>query len=84
MNFALILFVLLVITGLVKLLDVLVFRKRRVAQHGQDEQAHRPWWIEYSLSFFPSFCLSLFCVRFCLNRSESRQAPCCRHCRMAT
>ncbi len=53
MNFALILFVLLVITGVIKLLDLLVFRKRRVAQFGEDEQAHRPWWIEYSLSFFP-------------------------------
>ncbi|ETF01692.1 signal peptidase [Advenella kashmirensis W13003] len=53
MNFALILFILLVITGVIKLFDALIFRKRRVAEYGADEQAHRPWWIEYSLSFFP-------------------------------
>src|SRR5215217_3830715 len=46
-NFALILFILLVLTGLVTLLDKLVFSKRR----GADEPD--PWWIEYPKSFFP-------------------------------
>src|SRR6187200_2057952 len=46
-NFALILFILLVITGLVTLLDKLVFSKRRGAD------APEPWWIEYPKSFFP-------------------------------
>jgi signal peptidase I len=46
-NFALILFILLVITGLVTLLDKLVWSKRRA--EGEEE----PWWIEYPKSFFP-------------------------------
>ena len=46
-NFALILFILLVITGLVTLADKLVFSKRRA--EGEAE----PWWIEYPKSFFP-------------------------------
>src|SRR5471030_258889 len=47
MNFALLLFSLLVITGAVSALDAIYFRKRRVA--GTKE----PWWIEYPKSFFP-------------------------------
>ena len=47
MNFALILFSLLVLTGIVVALDRLVLRVRRPA--GSKE----PWWIEYSRSFFP-------------------------------
>jgi signal peptidase I len=47
MNFALILFVLLVVTGLVAAVDRLHFSKARPA--GQKE----PWWIEYPKSFFP-------------------------------
>jgi signal peptidase I len=46
-NFALILFVLLVATGLVWLLDWAWLRKRRAAG------APDPWWIEYPKSFFP-------------------------------
>jgi len=46
-NFALILFVLLVATGAVALADRLVFARRR--QPGAKE----PWWIEYPKSFFP-------------------------------
>src|SRR5215211_1375578 len=46
-NFALILFILLVITGLVTLADKLIWSKRR---HPDDEE---PWWIEYPKSFFP-------------------------------
>src|SRR4051794_10315412 len=47
MNFALIMFLLLVVTGAMWLLDRFVLRKRRPA--GQRE----PWWVEYPKSFFP-------------------------------
>src|SRR5262245_63044649 len=47
MNFALILFVLTVVTGVIALADKLVLRKQRA--EGQPE----PWWIEYPNSFFP-------------------------------
>jgi len=46
-NFALFLFLLLSVTGLVWLLDKVFLRKRRAAQ------AKQPWWVEYSVSFFP-------------------------------
>src|SRR4051812_32025268 len=47
MNFALIMFVLLVVTGAVWLLDYAVLAKRR----GSD--VREPWWVEYPKSFFP-------------------------------
>lgn len=47
MNFALIMLVLLVVTGGVWLLDRYFFSRRR--QEGEKE----PWWIEYPKSFFP-------------------------------
>src|SRR4026209_1052688 len=47
MNFALFLLILLVVTGEVWLLEVAVLRKGRAAE------ARQPWWIEYSISFFP-------------------------------
>ena len=47
MSFALFLLTLLVVTGLVWLLEVSVLRKKRA------EQAKQPWWVEYSVSFFP-------------------------------
>lgn len=47
MTFALILFVLLVVTGAAWLLDLLLLRKQRAQGDKQ------PWWIEYSISFFP-------------------------------
>jgi signal peptidase I len=47
MNFALILFVLLVLTGAVALADKLWLRRSR------GEHAREPWWIEYPKSFFP-------------------------------
>jgi len=47
LNFALILFLLLVVTGAVWVVDVLFLRKRRPA--GGKE----PWWVEYGASFFP-------------------------------
>jgi len=47
MNFALILFLLLVATGIVTAIDKFVLRKRR------SPDAKMPWWIEYPVSFFP-------------------------------
>ena len=47
MNFALILFLLLLVTGAIALADRLYFAKARRA--GEKE----PWWIEYPKSFFP-------------------------------
>jgi len=47
MSFALFLLLLLVVTGLVWLLDRFVLRKSRA------KQAKQPWWVEYSISFFP-------------------------------
>ena len=47
MNFALLLFVLLVVTGLVALADRLWLAPRRA------KGAREPWWVEYGKSFFP-------------------------------
>src|SRR3954469_11617816 len=47
MSFALFLLLLLVVTGLVRLLDKYVLRKRRA------KDSKEPWWVEYSVSFFP-------------------------------
>jgi len=47
MNFALLLFSLLVVTGIISAADAVYFRKRRAAG------AREPWWIEYPKSFFP-------------------------------
>src|SRR5881398_986719 len=56
MNFALILFVLLVITGAFALADAVYFSKQR----RKDDK--EPWWIEYPKSFFPVI-LILFLLR---------------------
>src|SRR5438477_6336596 len=56
MNFALILFVLLVITGAFALADAVYFSKQR------DKGAKEPWWIEYPKSFFP-IILIVFLLR---------------------
>src|SRR6201988_5356149 len=47
MNFALILFLATVVTGVIALTYKLVFAKQRPAD------APEPWWIEYPKSFFP-------------------------------
>jgi signal peptidase I len=47
MNFALILFVLTAVTGIVGLVDMLFFAKQRAPG------AAEPVWVEYSKSFFP-------------------------------
>jgi signal peptidase I len=46
-SFALFLFLLLAITGLVWLFEILYLKKRRA------QAAKEPWWVEYSVSFFP-------------------------------
>jgi signal peptidase I len=46
-NFALILFIALVVTGVVWLIDSLTVGKKRPAD------AKLPWWVDYSKSFFP-------------------------------
>jgi len=47
MNFALFMFVALLVTGSVWLLDIYVTGK------GREAGAQEPWWVEYSKSFFP-------------------------------
>ncbi|MBY0579339.1 MAG: signal peptidase I [Burkholderiales bacterium] len=56
MDFALIMLILLVVTGGIWLLDIAFFAKKRVA----DEK--EPWWIEYPKSFFPVI-LAVFMLR---------------------
>jgi signal peptidase I len=56
MTFALIMFVLLVVTGAVWLLDKYVLRAKR------STEAKEPWWVEYSKSFFPVI-LAVFVLR---------------------
>jgi signal peptidase I len=47
LNFALFLLILLIVTGGVWALEAAFLRKRRVVN------AKQPWWVEYSISFFP-------------------------------
>ncbi|HWM43936.1 MAG TPA: signal peptidase I [Burkholderiales bacterium] len=47
MNFALFLLILLVVTGGIWLLDLGLLRRSRATE------ARQPWWVEYSISFFP-------------------------------
>ena len=56
MNFALILFVLLVITGVLWLADKFYARKQRA------DDVPDPWWVEYGASFFPVI-LAVFFLR---------------------
>lgn len=56
MNFPLILFILLVITGCIWLLDSLLWKKKRSTAENE------PWWIEYPKSFFP-IILIVFTLR---------------------
>ncbi len=46
-SFPLLLFIFLLTTGTVWLIDLLWLRKRRATEHKD------PWWVEYSISFFP-------------------------------
>jgi len=61
MNFALILFSLLVVTGAVVLADRIHFAKRR----GEGEK--EPWWIEYPKSFFPVILIVFLLRSFVLE-----------------
>src|SRR5262245_27225011 len=56
MNFALLMLVLLLVTGAIWLLDHFWLRKRR------GSQAREPWWVEYPKSFFP-IILIVFVLR---------------------
>ncbi|HVY05106.1 MAG TPA: signal peptidase I [Burkholderiales bacterium] len=56
MNFALLMLVLLLVTGAIWLLDSLVLRRRR------NKGAKEPWWVEYPKSFFP-IILIVFLLR---------------------
>jgi signal peptidase I len=56
MDFALIMFSLLVTTGAIWLLDKFALRAKRI--EGDSE----PWWVEYAKSFFPVI-LIVFCLR---------------------
>lgn len=56
MNFALILFLLLLATGVLWMVDKLVFARRRAPE------APEPWWVEYGASFFPVI-LIVFALR---------------------
>jgi signal peptidase I len=47
LSFALFLFILLVVTGAVWALELAFLRRGRAAN------AKQPWWVEYSVSFFP-------------------------------
>lgn len=58
MDFALILFVLLVLTGSIWLFDHLMLRKNRA--NGIAE----PWWVEYAKSFFPVILVVFFIRSF--------------------
>ena len=56
MNFPLVLFTLLVLTGSIWLLDYFVLRRKRAPDSAE------PWWIEYPKSFFP-IILIVFALR---------------------
>ncbi len=53
MDFALLFFILLVVTWAIKLLDKWVLKPRRVANYGADADKHRSKIVEYAISFFP-------------------------------
>jgi signal peptidase I len=57
-SFALFLFLLLAVTGLVWLFDKYYLRRRRPAE------AKQPWWVEYSISFFPVILIVFFLRSF--------------------
>src|SRR6185436_18862590 len=58
MSFALFLLLLLVVTGLVWLLDKYFLRNKRA------KDAKQPWWVEYSISFFPVILIVFFLRSF--------------------
>jgi len=58
MNFALFLLILLLVTGGVWALEAGLLRRRRA------EGARQPWWVEYSVSFFPVILIVLLLRSF--------------------
>src|SRR3954464_3317670 len=58
MSFALFLLILLVVTGLVWLVEIAFLKKGRGADGKQ------PWWVEYSVSFFPVILVVFFLRSF--------------------
>ena len=64
MDFALIMFSLLVVTGSIWLLDRFVLQAKRAANAGKANQPQKnePWWVEYAKSFFPVI-LAVFLLR---------------------
>ena len=68
MNFALILFILVIITGIAWVADKLVFAPKRKAAG----ITRMPLWLEYSASFFPVICAVFFL------RSPAKKTSCSR------
>jgi len=69
MDFALIMFLLLVVTGSIWLLDIFVLQARRTAKgpaaneaRVNEDKTNEPWWVEYAKSFFPVI-LAVFLLR---------------------
>ena len=58
MNFALIMFVLLLITGAIWLLDIFALSSKR------NKDVAEPWWVEYAKSFFPVILVVFFIRSF--------------------
>lgn len=59
MNFPLILFVLLLLTGAIWLLDIFLLKKQRASDQSE------PWWVEYPKSFFPDYSDRIYTAVFC-------------------
>lgn len=64
MDFALIMFSLLVLTGSIWLLDRFVLKAKRAKSESGTNEARKaePWWVEYAKSFFPVI-LAVFLLR---------------------
>ncbi|MGA9667421.1 MAG: signal peptidase I [Gallionella sp.] len=61
MDFALIMFVLLLVTGSVWLLDIFLLAAKR------GKEAAEPWWVEYAKSFFPVILVVFFIRSFLIE-----------------
>jgi signal peptidase I len=61
MDFALIMFVLLVVTGAIWLLDSFALVAKR------ESGATEPWWVEYAKSFFPVILVVFFIRSFLIE-----------------
>src|SRR5512139_3697449 len=61
MNFPLVLFILLIVTGSIWLLDYFILRRKR------KRDAPEPWWVEYPKSFFPIILIVFFLRSFLIE-----------------